>query len=73
MTFAVQFTDEPTGNLDSRNRDAIMGLFRRLNTRQHTTIIMVTHDEALAKQCDRVLYMEDGRILRDTLLRKEEK
>lgn len=48
-------------------------LFRRLNTRQHTTIIMVTHDEALAKQCDRVLYMEDGRILRDTLLRKEEK
>ncbi|MBM6684139.1 ABC transporter ATP-binding protein [Faecalicatena contorta] len=70
---AVILADEPTGNLDSRNRDAIMGLFRRLNTRQHTTIIMVTHDEALAKQCDRVLYMEDGRILRDTLLRKEEK
>lgn len=70
---AVILADEPTGNLDSRNRDAIMELFRRLNTRQHTTIIMVTHDEALAKQCDRVLYMEDGRILRDTLLRKEEK
>lgn len=70
---AVILADEPTGNLDSRNRDAIMRLFRRLNTRQHTTIIMVTHDEALAKQCDRVLYMEDGRILRDTLLRKEEK
>lgn len=69
---AVILADEPTGNLDSRNRDAVMRLFRRLNTEQHTTIIMVTHDEALARQCDRVLYMEDGRVLRDTLVRKEE-
>ena len=69
---AVILADEPTGNLDIRNRDAIMRLFRRLNTEQHSTIVMVTHDEALARQCDRVLYMEDGRVLRDTLVRKGE-
>ena len=45
-----------------------MELFRRLNDIYQVTILMVTHDEELARQCDRILYMEDGRIIRDTIL-----
>lgn len=62
----VILADEPTGNLDKKNRDIVMKLFRRMNQACHMTILMVTHDEALAKQCDRILYMEDGRVIRDT-------
>ena len=45
-----------------------MKLFRRMNQACHMTILMVTHDEALAKQCDRILYMEDGRVIRDSIM-----
>lgn len=62
---SVILADEPTGNLDKENRNQIMNLFRQINHSHHTTILMVTHDEELAKQCDRIIYMEDGRMIRD--------
>lgn len=65
---AVILADEPTGNLDKKNRNIVMELLKRLNHIYNITIIMVTHDEELAKQCDRILYMEDGRIIRDSKL-----
>ena len=57
--------DEPTGNLDKANRNSVMELFQRLNEVYGMTIVMVTHDEELASRCGRILYMEDGRIIRD--------
>ena len=65
MSPSVLLADEPTGNLDKANRNGVMELFRRLNDIYQVTILMVTHDEELASQCDRILYMEDGQIIRD--------
>ena len=62
---AVILADEPTGGLDKKNRNIVMNLLKKLNRIYNITILMVTHDEELAKQCDRILYMEDGRIIRD--------
>ena len=59
----VQFTDEPTGNLDRKNTEEIVKLFQKMNHQFGVTIIMVTHDEAIARQCDRTLYMKDGQIV----------
>ena len=59
----VQFTDEPTGNLDQKNTEEIVKLFQKMNHQFGLTIIMVTHDEAIARQCDRTLYMNDGKIV----------
>lgn len=59
----IILADEPTGNLDQKNTEEIVNLFQRLNHKMHQTIIMVTHDETIAKQCDRILYMKDGKIL----------
>ena len=59
--------DEPTGNLDKANRNGVMELFQRLNQVYGVTILMVTHDEELASRCERILYMEDGKIIRDRL------
>lgn len=67
---AVILADEPTGNLDKKNRNIVMNLLKKLNQTYKITILMVTHDEELAKMCDRILYMEDGRIIRDTRLKK---
>lgn len=55
--------DEPTGNLDQKNTEEIVKLFQKLNHQFGLTIIMVTHDETIAKQCDRILYMKDGKIV----------
>lgn len=63
----LKFTDEPTGNLDKANRNGVMDLFQRLNQVYGVTILMVTHDEELASRCERILYMEDGKIIRDRL------
>lgn len=60
----VHFTDEPTGNLDSRASDEIMALLREANQRYRQTIIMITHNPELAKQAERVLVIEDGRVSR---------
>lgn len=58
----VHFTDEPTGNLDTRSGNEIMELMKLSNQRYKQTIIMITHNLELAKQADRVLTIEDGRV-----------
>ena len=62
---AVLFADEPTGNLDSRTGETIMELMFELNRSSSTTLVLVTHDNALADRCDRVLALETGRLVRD--------
>ena len=62
---AVLFADEPTGNLDSRTGDNIMSLMFALNRDSATTLVLVTHDTALAERCDRVLELDAGRLVQD--------
>ncbi len=62
---AIILADEPTGNLDSKSTDEIMDLLRRLNREQGTTIVVVTHNPAVARAVDRIITLRDGRILRD--------
>ena len=62
---AVLFADEPSGNLDSKNRDDIHRLFFELRDRLGQTIIIVTHDEGLAEMADRRIVMRDGKIMGD--------
>jgi putative ABC transport system ATP-binding protein len=57
--------DEPTGNIDSKTAREIMRLVKRLNTEQGVTIIMVTHDQQLAKEAKRTVHMFDGTITKD--------
>ena len=59
---AVILADEPTGNLDSRTTAEVMGLLKESSRRYHQTILMVTHNEALAQACDRIIRIEDGQI-----------
>ena len=59
---AILLADEPTGNLDTRAGNEIMELLKLSNRKYKQTIIMITHNLELAKQADRVLKMEDGRI-----------
>ena len=62
---AVVLADEPTGNLDSKNSHEIVELMKQSNRKYKQTLIMITHDENIASQSDRVIAIEDGRILRD--------
>lgn len=55
--------DEPTGNLDKKNADLVLGLFRDLCRDKKQTLLVVTHDPDFARQSDRILEMEDGRLL----------
>ncbi len=57
----VQFTDEPTGNLDSATTIEVMGLLKASCRKYNQTILMVTHNEAIAQTCDRVIHIEDDR------------
>ena len=66
---AVVLADEPTGNLDSRNSHKIMELLKESNKRYNQTLIMITHDENIALQADRIIAIEDGRITRDEVIR----
>ena len=66
---AVVLADEPTGNLDSRNSQEIMELLKASNRKYGQTLIVITHDENIALQADRILAMEDGRIVRDEVTR----
>ena len=61
----VILADEPTGNLDSKNSAEIMELFRRSNKELKQTIIIITHDEKIAEQCDRIIVLSDGKIISD--------
>ncbi|MBQ8967822.1 ABC transporter ATP-binding protein [Ruminococcus sp.] len=60
---AIILADEPTGNLDSRNAVEVMGLLKNSVKKFGQTILMVTHNESLAQTCDRILHIEDGRLL----------
>ena len=61
----VILADEPTGNLDSKNSAEIMELFRRSNKQLKQTILIITHDESIAEQCDRIIVLSDGKIISD--------
>ena len=65
---AVVLADEPTGNLDSKNSREIMELLKFYNQKYEQTLIVITHDESIARQADRILTIEDGRIVRDEKL-----
>lgn len=60
---AVLLADEPTGNLDSRTGAEVMGLLKTTAKEFHQTIIMITHNEAIAQLADRIIHLEDGRIV----------
>ncbi len=64
---AVILADEPTGNLDSRNSADIIALLRKSNRKFDQTMLIITHDEDIALQCDRIITISDGRIVRDEL------
>jgi lipoprotein-releasing system ATP-binding protein len=55
--------DEPTGNLDSNNANNVFNIFRELCDTQHLSLLIVTHDEDFAKRTDRIIMMEDGKII----------
>jgi len=62
---AVLFADEPTGNLDARTGERIINLLFELNRNSSTTLVLVTHDEALASRCDRVISLDAGHLESD--------
>ncbi|MBQ8991833.1 ABC transporter ATP-binding protein [Candidatus Saccharibacteria bacterium] len=69
----IIFADEPTGNLDSATGDKITDLLFDLNKKQGVTLIIVTHDEDLAKLCQRIVRISDGEIIADSSVRKDVK
>ena len=66
---AVVLADEPTGNLDSKNSHDIMNLLRESNKKYNQTLIVITHDDNIALQADRIIAIEDGKIVRDEVTR----
>lgn len=66
---AVVLADEPTGNLDSKNSQEIVDLLKISNQKYGQTLIIITHDENIALQANRILSIEDGKITRDEVLR----
>lgn len=67
---AVVLADEPTGNLDSQNSQEIVRLLKESNRKYGQTLIMITHDENIALQADRIISIQDGKIQRDEVIRK---
>ncbi|MDB4413193.1 ABC transporter ATP-binding protein [Pirellulaceae bacterium] len=63
---AILMGDEPTGNLDSKTSREVITMFRKLNEERNITIILVTHDQAIAKNADRIIVLRDGLIVKDT-------
>ncbi|MES2315189.1 MAG: ABC transporter ATP-binding protein [Patescibacteria group bacterium] len=57
--------DEPTGNLDSKTGDIVIGTFQRLNKELGRTIILITHEQDVAEHADRILYIKDGKLIED--------
>lgn len=66
---AVVLADEPTGNLDSKNSHEIISLLKFSNQKYNQTLIVITHDENIALQADRIITIEDGKITRDEVIR----
>ena len=67
---AVVLADEPTGNLDSKNSQEIVELLKMSNKKYGQTLVIITHDENIARQAHRVIAIEDGRITRDERIRE---
>jgi lipoprotein-releasing system ATP-binding protein len=65
MSPALVLADEPSGNLDTANADAVFDLMRTVNEVDGTTFLIVTHDPRLARRCDRIIELVDGRIVSD--------
>lgn len=66
---AVVLADEPTGNLDSKNSQEIVDLLKYSNEKYKQTLIVITHDENVALQANRILALDDGKIVRDEVIR----
>ena len=66
---AVVLADEPTGNLDSKNSQEIVELLKLSNKQYSQTLVVITHDESIALQADRIITIEDGKITRDEVIR----
>jgi putative ABC transport system ATP-binding protein len=62
----ILLADEPTGNLDSKSGEAILLLLRSINQEQGSTVIMVTHSEEAARHGDRIIFLRDGRVEKET-------
>ena len=67
---SVVLADEPTGNLDSKNSQEIIELLKISNKKYNQTLIIITHDENIALQADRIIAIEDGKIIRDEVTHK---
>ena len=67
---AIVLADEPTGNLDSKNSQQIIELLKLSNKKYNQTLLMITHDENVAMQTDRIINIEDGKITRDEVVRR---
>ena len=67
---SVILADEPTGNLDSKNSREIVELLKYYNREYNQTLIVITHDEDIALQADRIISIEDGKITRDEVIRR---
>ena len=63
---AILLADEPTGNLDSKTSQDVLGLLKVTSKRFHQTIVMITHNEEIAQMADRILQIEDGKIVSDS-------
>lgn len=61
----VQFTDEPTGNLDSKSGKIVIDALNKISSEYKKTIVMVTHDPQMASYCSRLILLKDGVILED--------
>ena len=63
VDLGVQFTDEPTGNLDSKTSQDVLSLLKVTSQKFAQTIVMITHNEEIAQMADRIIRIEDGRIV----------
>lgn len=63
---AILLADEPTGNLDSKTSQDVLGLLKVLSTRFEQTIVMITHNEEIAQMTERIVRIEDGKIVKDS-------
>lgn len=61
---AIILADEPTGNLDSKTSDEVMSLLKTMVKKYNQTLVMITHDETIAQMADRVIYIEDGKVVK---------
>ncbi|WP_246926989.1 ABC transporter ATP-binding protein [Clostridioides difficile] len=61
---AIILADEPTGNLDSKTSDEVMSILKSMSKKYSQTLVMITHDDSIAQMADRVIFIEDGKVLK---------